>query len=59
MGGYQAIMFVPDLNQPEPELGHGRGHAWGNVGKDLLTGGEPSINGSTRLGRTTKRTVER
>ncbi len=51
VGGYQAIMFTPDPNEPAPDLDdHGQGHAWGNVGKDLLSGGEPSINGFYRAG---------
>jgi gamma-glutamyltranspeptidase/glutathione hydrolase len=51
VGGYQAIMFTPDPNEPAPDLDdHGQGNAWGNVGKDLLTGGEPSINGFYRAG---------
>ncbi len=50
VGGYQTIMFVPDPTEPQPEMDHGHGFAWGNVGKALLTGGEPSINGYYRAG---------
>ena len=49
VGGYQAIMFVPDSSEPEPEFEHGHGHAWGDVGKGLL-GGDKPINGFYRAG---------
>jgi gamma-glutamyltranspeptidase/glutathione hydrolase len=49
VGGYQAIMFVPDPGEPEPEFEHGHGHAWGDVGKGLL-GHDKPINGFYQAG---------